>query len=185
MPAASYADYADILLAMPATANDIARRLGLDDTALRATLRGMLQLGLAHPGMLRIAGRSREAIWIMGEGQQCPDGRRIRPARPKAHLIGFAGLWRELEDGATSRQACAESGASKVTFVRLLRHLRGRQAAHITAWERDAIGRPVAVWRIGSGRDAKKPTKPRREANRQWRQRRRLRDAFAPMREAA
>lgn len=161
MPAVSYRDYADLLLAMPGTASQLAAKLGWTAVATRGVLRRMHALHLAHASHALIVGNSKS--WVWSRGSEASDR---GPLRPKAAHIGFAYLWREMETGATMLGAAEASGASKVTVQRLVNHLRDRRCVHICAWERDSQTRPVAVWRIGAGNNVPKPKRTSCEKSR-------------------
>ncbi len=165
MPSVSYGDYADLLLALPGTAAQIAARLGWSATATRGVLRRMQALQLAHASHALIVGNTKSWVWSRGDGEAAMR----EPLRPKASHIGFAYLWRELEAGSTVLGASDASGASKVTVQRLLNRLRSRGQARVCAWERDSQNRPVAVWRIGAGTNVPKPRRSSSEKGKAYR----------------
>lgn len=166
MPAVSYTDYADLMLAMQGTAEQIAARVGWAKTATRVILRRMQALHLAHASHALIVGNTKTWVWSRGIG----DGGNRKSLRPKASHIGFAHLWRELEAGATVLGAAEATGAAKPTVHKLLMHLRRKRQAHVCAWEKDAMNRPVAVWRIGVGNSVPKPKRSNAEKQRAYRQ---------------
>lgn len=159
MPTYSYRDYTRLLLATPGTAEEIAARVGGHHASIARLLSSFWRLGLCYPGGIRRVKMhaNKTAVWFSGDGEAC-DGLRVQKARrPKAQHIAFASVWKAFQDGATAHGAAAESGASKVSVYAILAELRAANAIHVSTWEKDALGRAVAVWMLGSGRDAKKP----------------------------
>lgn len=177
MPACSIADYADVMLAIPGTASEIAQRAGWAASPMRIALRRLQHLGLVRPAMLRCVGQTREVVWAAGaHGDEHPTiAGAPRPMRPKAAMIAFAHLWRAFADGATIDGAAEECGVCKLTAWRLMWRLRERQHAHVGGWETDSQGRAVAAWRIGHGRNAPKPRSTSAEKSKRYRDTRRLR----------
>jgi hypothetical protein len=177
MPAYSYTDYARILLCLPGTSEDIAERVGSDKTTVARLMSCLWFLGLCHPGGVRKvkAHSNRTAVWHLGVGDKA-EGLRVRKAkRPKAQQIAFASIWRALEDGATARGAAIETGSSHVSLYNVLAVMKEHEWVHVWTWDRDAVGRPVAVWRIGPGKDAPKPRVTKAEKARKYRARLRIR----------
>jgi hypothetical protein len=159
MPAYSYIDYTRLLLSLPGTSEDIANAVGSNKTTVARLMSCLWRLGLCHPGEVRKVKMhaNKTAVWLLGNGEKGA-GLRVKPAqRPKAQQIAFASIWRALEDGSTAHGIAHECGASHVSVYKILGVLREAGRVHISTWESDAVGRPVAVWQLGMGRDAKKP----------------------------
>lgn len=91
----------------------------------------------------------------------------------KLNAVMFSMLIEDLLCGPCTAQDIAEhSGMHVLTVQRTLRAMYRRKVLHIASWERDAAGRmSIRVFALGSGRDAKKPIKPRSQMNREWRAR--------------
>lgn len=158
MPAGGYADYARVMRALPGTAKQIARRTGMDDSGVRRLVRSLWGLGLMHPGGKQPASKwhPAEAIWKRGEGPSAPGLRVGKPMRPLSQHIAFKYLWKALQDGATKLELQELTGLGQVTIRRSMLVL----PVHICEYEPDALGRPVAVWKIGKKPNAPKPAPP-------------------------
>jgi predicted ArsR family transcriptional regulator len=89
-----------------------------------------------------------------------------------SHLT-FALVLEELVSGPTTAQALAEhSGMLPKTVRLLLRTMKAKKLVHIAAYDKDTLGRcNLTVYGFGPGRDAKRPTKPRAQVNREYRRR--------------
>ena len=89
--------------------------------------------------------------------------------------ICIAEMIRALLDGPKTVAELSElSGLSQYTVRRYVREMKKRKAAHIAAWEEDTAGRVTAAsYRLGEGKDATRPARPRDNATRmrQYRQR--------------
>ena len=158
MPAGGYADYARVMAALPGTARQIARRTGMDDSGVRRVVRAFWALGLAHPGRRKPATcqHPAEAIWVAGSGPTAEGLRIGKPLRPLVQHIAFKHLWRALEDGATKAELRELTGLTVLTILRALRAMQ----VHICEYETDALGRPVAVWKLGKKPDVPRPLPP-------------------------
>jgi hypothetical protein len=71
--------------------------------------------------------------------------------------ITFAHAWRGLDLGATVPDLSEQCGIYRSVLYRMLKTMRKQCAVHVCGWERDALGRYVAVWTLGEGKDARKP----------------------------
>jgi hypothetical protein len=158
MPAGGYEDYGRVMQALPGTARQIAKRTGMQDSGVRRLVRAFWALGLAHPGGRKpaTARQPAEAIWRRGDGPKA-DGVRVgKPMRPLVQHIAFKHLWRALEDGATKAELRELTGLTVLTILRALRAMQ----VHICEYETDALGRPVAVWKLGKKPDVPRPLPP-------------------------
>jgi hypothetical protein len=177
MPAMSYAAYTRLLISTPGTAEEIAERMGLDRTSTARLLSSFYRLGLCYPGGVRRVKihANKTAVWMMGSSEPA-EGVRVKPAgKVKAQHIAFANLWRSLEGGATAHGMAHEAGAANSSAYKVLGVLREASMVHIFDWEKDAMGRHVAVWLLGPGRDKLKPRKLSRERTKAYRDRLRIR----------
>lgn len=160
MPAGGYTDYAKVMRALPGTAKEIAQRTGMGDSGVRRVLRAFWWLKLLHPGDKKPAAQrqSAEAIWIEGDGPRA-DGVRIgAPMHPLSQHIAWAYLWRALQDGATKPELKELTGLTALTIQRAMKGLGA--AVRIVEYERDALGRPYPVWKLGEGNNKAKPKPP-------------------------
>jgi hypothetical protein len=158
MPAGGYEDYAKFMLALPGTARQIAKRTGMDESGVRRLARSFWALGLAHPGGRKPAKAHQpvEAIWRIGEGPKADGLRVATPMRPLSQHIAWKYLWRALEDGGTKQELREVTGLGNVTIRRALLAL----PVYVCEYEVDALGRPVAVWKLGKKPDAPRPAPP-------------------------
>lgn len=157
MPTASYVDYARVMLALPARADQVAERVGMTVSCVRLILRQLWSLRMAHPGEAEGARNNVVAVWLQGDGDAAPGVRGGGRLKPGAQLIAFATIWRALDGGARVSVVFEETGVSRDAVYRLLGFMRKAGGAHITTWEKDRFGRAVAVWTLGEGRDAPRP----------------------------
>lgn len=83
----------------------------------------------------------------------------------------FAAILDEFLTGpCTATTLAAASGMGHRYVNALIRTLHAKRVVHIAGYEKDAIGRfGIKVWGLGPGRDAKRPTKPRTDTNREYR----------------
>lgn len=167
MPASGFAEYARLMRALPGTANEISERIGMGDGGVRRLLRKMWWLKLVHPGGARSAGQRRpaEAVWMLGEGETAARLTLAQPLRAGLQHIAWAYMWRALEDGATRKELETLSGVTAVSVRRALRALSGM--IYVAEYERDALGRPFPVYRLGRKKHVPKPTPP--TAAEKWR----------------
>ena len=89
-----------------------------------------------------------------------------------SHLT-FTLILEEMLSGPCTAKGLAEhSGLGHRVICHLLKIMYAKKVVHVSGWDRDAIGRVgVKVYALGSGKDAKKPNKPRQEVNREYRNR--------------
>jgi CRP-like cAMP-binding protein len=159
MPAASFNDHARVMLCLPATADEIAAKCGMTQRGVFTLMRRLWALRMVYPGGKQPTGPRAHpvAVWMAGEGQLCECLRVRKPLRPRAQHIAFASMWELLRDGSTAHGLADDTGCSRVSVYRLLAVLKGH--VRIVSWERDSVGRPVAVWAFGQGASAQKPRK--------------------------
>lgn len=95
----------------------------------------------------------------------------MRKETIKCSYVTFALLLEELLDGPSTAKALAEhTGMGHRYMCRLVKVLHAKKVIHISAWERDALGRmAVKVYALGRDKDAKKPVKARKAINRDYR----------------
>ena len=76
----------------------------------------------------------------------------------KINAVTQAQLIKLLLDGVyTCEQLAEETGLHYVTVLQYTRELHRFKAAHIAAWEKDAMGRDaIKVYKLGPGKDAKR-----------------------------
>lgn len=159
MPASSYLDLARVMLALPATAVEVAQRVGMTERSTRLILRRLWAVKLVHPGATREVGKHRNitAVWLPGDGKAAPGLFTSRAVALRSNLIAFATLWRALQEGSTAHDLGDDNGLSHVSVYRMLKYLRERKQVHIGGFMRDALGRPVAIWVLGEGANAPRP----------------------------
>jgi len=157
MPSLAFCDYAKVILALPASADAIAKAVGMTPRGVTTLLRRMWSLRLASPNVVVPTGPKAYpmAIWSASEEPAHPRIRVGRALRPRAHLIAFSYAWRCLESGSTVPSMVAETGLSTVTIYSLFREIRPH--IRVCEWEPDALGRPVSVWKLGTGSNKRKP----------------------------
>jgi hypothetical protein len=83
----------------------------------------------------------------------------------------FAAVLEEFLSGPCTAQTLADSAGMSYRYtMRLVRTMHKRGVIHISAWEKDSIGRvAVRVYALGHGTNARKPAKPREKVNRDYR----------------
>lgn len=170
MPTYSYVDYARLMLALPGTSEQIALRIGSEQRNVAYIMSSFWRLGLCHPGSVgkgKIHG-GKTAVWMLGAGQMAAGLRVRKIGRSKAQHIAFAEIWRRLEDGATVKHVARECGTAYRSVYSVTDTLKQAGMAHISTWDKDDLGRPVAVWVIGPGKDADKP--PAKEPTQKYRE---------------
>lgn len=98
-----------------------------------------------------------------------PTPKKKRQTRLSRH--SFAAVVGEMLAGpCTAQDLVRASGMTHRYILTMLRTMREKQVAHVSGWEKDAVGRiAVATWSLGAGKDAKRPTKARQEINRDYR----------------
>jgi len=72
-------------------------------------------------------------------------------------------LVKAMIDGTmTCRELAAETGLHYLTVLQYGKAMHKAGAAHISGWELDSLGRcSIRIYRLGPGKDAKKPTRTR------------------------
>ena len=156
MPANSYCDYARIMLALPGSAVEVAKRAGMNESATRRILRQFWLCRLVHPGDVKLRSGGAQTIWHAGEGAAHEKATVIKPKRVRSGDVTFAVLWRSLEDGGTVTELARRTGMSKDTIFPVLYVLRSKKAAYVCGWEEFSRGRR-AIWTLGEGKDVPKP----------------------------
>jgi hypothetical protein len=75
----------------------------------------------------------------------------------------FALLVKAMIDGTmTCRELAEYTGLHYLTVLHYTKAMHKAGAAHVAAWENDSVGRcSIRVYRLGPGKDAKKPTRTR------------------------
>lgn len=93
----------------------------------------------------------------------------------------YALVLKELLAGPSpTKELVAVSGMSLITIQELMRTFHRHQVAHIFAWDPDARGADsIPVWKLGPGRDAKRRKKSKAEICRDYRARKKAREALA------
>lgn len=104
-------------------------------------------------------------------------GKEVKPKKKRQTRLShvtFAMVLEELLSGATTCKTIAEhSGLSHRYVCQLFRTFHARKVVHIAGWEKDSLGRiAVVAYGLGPGKDAKRPSKPRQQVNREYRVRR-------------
>ena len=86
-------------------------------------------------------------------------GRRSRVS----HVVLAKAVGLLLQAPCTAREIAQETGLHQKTTYELLRAMSKYQAAHISAWREDSLGREsIAVFSLGRGEDAARRTVRRR-----------------------
>lgn len=159
MPTYSYVDYARLMLALPGTSEQIAQRIGSGQRNVAYIMSSFWRLELCHPGSVgkgKVHG-GKTAVWMLGAGQMATGLRVRKIGRSKAQHIAFAAIWRALEEAATAKHIARECGTALRSVYKVTETLKQAGMAHISTWDKDDLGRPVAVWVIGHGKDAERP----------------------------
>lgn len=173
MPAASFADYAQIMLALPGTLSEISERCRMGRQPVARALKTLHRMEQVHiASVQKRAGTGHPMnVWADGPGQDAA-AVRSRP-RPIPSLIAFATMWQALREGGTLVGMAQETGISRVSLSRVISANQSR--FHVCAWDRSKRGTPVAVWCLGRRPDVPRPEpKTRAEVSREARQRLRL-----------
>lgn len=96
-----------------------------------------------------------------------------KPKKRQTRLsrYSFAAILKEMQAGpSTVSDLQRASGMTSRYLMAMLREMRKQGVAHVSGWEKDAIGRVgVAAWSLGAGKDARRPNKPRQQVNRDYR----------------
>lgn len=89
----------------------------------------------------------------------------------KLNAVMFSIMLENLLSGPCTAQEIAEStGMALLTTQKTLRAMYRRGVIHISGWEKDAANRcTVRVFKLGEGRDARKPLTSRSQMNRKYR----------------
>ena len=89
-----------------------------------------------------------------------------------SHLTLSLAIKLLLDGPATAAEIEEVSGLHKVTVYELMRSLRKADAAHISAWDSDSLGRDaVAVFSLGPGVDARRRALSRAAISARYRER--------------
>lgn len=153
-------------LRVPATAPQLAERLGCDYNGLQKNMRRMGELGLIRERGWVMSGQNWTAVWASdGKAPMPKPGRDGQPRsgvkryRLKPELIAFAGIVRCLREGATVRAMEASTGCGYNNIAALMRFCEQIGFARVIEWETrdDGAGRRAAVWGLGSGQRPKLP----------------------------
>jgi hypothetical protein len=85
--------------------------------------------------------------------------KKTRKPKTRLNAVLYAMLLEDLVAGpATRQELMRRTGLSYETIMSVVRALHSRRLIHVTAWERDAIGRhSIAAFAFGSKADAKRP----------------------------
>jgi hypothetical protein len=104
--------------------------------------------------------------------------------RPRMSAIANARMMQALVDGATRQEIIEETGLSYDTirdYVNaMLKPAEGPRVVYICDWQMDRTGRystPVFKWGVGKT-NAKKPRKCRNQVAREYRARKKMKEAF-------
>ena len=98
-------------------------------------------------------------------------------------INALASMIKELHEGATTVELENVSGLHVHTIWRWIRVLRAQKIVYVQGWERDARGcNIVRVYKLGDGRDAKRP-KPMTSSQKNiaYRRRKKLRQIQAAL----
>jgi len=81
----------------------------------------------------------------------------------KVNAMAMAMLVKAMIDGTmTCRELSEHTGLHYLTVLHYTKAMHKAGAAHISAWDHDSVGRcNIRVYRLGVGKDAKKPTRTR------------------------
>lgn len=170
---------------------EVAAELNAGAQSMREVLWSMVHLGLAHVAAWEPPAGVRSSYMVAriraGEGANAPYPVPCRKppgssARPRRELAHFAGIVRELRDGATRQQVHEATGVFHHHLTKLLRQMRDMGLARVADYEpRDNTGgRAAEVWQLGMGPDKRRP--PRQSAavrGLRYRNRKRARKATA------
>lgn len=190
MKNAGYEPIIRALAALPGTAEQVHQRMGGDVALVTVAdwLRSAVRTGLAYIERVDHVGpRLFVRHFALGSGPSAhwphagKDG-----GRSLVTIIALAALVEALEQGPTLvADLSDEVGMDRRAVHIALNLLRKYRLARVGGWLPDRYGRPVPAWRMGAGRDARKPPPtPRKVTNAKAWARRRERLAHRALLEA-
>lgn len=186
--------YATLLRSLhdqPATAPEIAQRLGIHENTARRLLRRLKDLDIIHrKEWVRLGPRSPHTpVWALGAGPEAPrplclrtgepsqhPALKIGRAKPQAELVTFAALMKALLEPHSFTSLSQACGVHYNHARKFIKHTQALKLTHISHWERRMHGgTPTAFYQFGIDKpDARRPARePRREIERRYQQARR------------
>lgn len=96
----------------------------------------------------------------------------------KLNALSLAIMLEEMLEGPFTTQNLVEvSGLGKTCVYRFLRTFHAKSVVHISGWEKDSAGRVcVPVYTLGRGKDVKRKIKSKAETNREYIERKRMKE---------
>lgn len=113
-----------------------------------------------------------------------PDKKRQKKDRIiRINAVTQAKLIKEMLDGVYNCTELAEiTGLHYVTVLHYTRELHLAKAAHISGWDNDSKGRAVVkIYRIGKGRDVKRPKMTAAERQARYREKKKFQATIRSM----
>lgn len=172
------------------TLGEFAEAAGLTVTHAGLILRGWMTLGRAHiAGWKASPGKQAIALWAYGRGTNAPypgkkAGRTHQPIKPPSEMIAVESMLRLLEKDALTRDEVAEEAGLDPTWVsRFITALhKDLRMVHVKRWDVHFKrgGPPTARFRLGFDKYSmpRPKARDRNELAREWRARRKQRDAM-------
>lgn len=145
--------YTRVLAAMPETIPGIAQATGYGQGGVALLVRELRVLGIVgQVGIGRGRLRSRDIpVWGLGQWSREQLG-----TTPRTNVIAFARLIDALHEPSSISELCEESGLYPSVVRRVVRSMRDLKLVRRAAYRR-RHGRPIELWALGSGTDARRP----------------------------
>lgn len=177
-----YATIYCMLKRSPSTARQVDERFGKMRSRTRSLIRLMHEQGLVHIcGWRPSTEGNLAAVWRAGAGVDVPAPGRVLPKRRsgtvRVELVAFAHLMRALAEPISAKALMEAVGVTENPMYTLLKHMKELRLIRIVEWDLTIGTTPVALYQLGSGRDADRPqATPMRELWRRENERRRTRN---------
>jgi len=167
--------YASLLRSVmhdPASSRELAEAHGWTVDGVKETFRRWRKQGVVHVADWRQddAHKHFSEVWFIGRGKEPPKplGYRgvpgVRHERIRldlrSNVFTFGLIMRALEDGHTAVDLANLLGIHRTTSQRLLSHMRTEEMVHVSSWVTPSCGPDIAVYKLGTRRDASHPTRP-------------------------
>ena len=148
----------------PSSTEQLVEQFKINHNTMSKILMRMHRLGMIHrASWFRLKAHSRLLpVWAFGGAGDVPHPVREVPIKtaPNPMLILLATIIECLSDEDRTQSELAEELAMHVeSAARYVALLRKCGLSHIRAWEKPAVGVPVARHTYGAGKDAKRPAR--------------------------
>lgn len=165
------------LLDEPATAMDMAERMGVSRQTMGRVLDRLCMAGMAHRcEWVSPRYRSKTVpLYAAGEGVDAPApahhrGRIQARHNARPEVAAFARIMVLLRAPITRSDIMEQTGCSATNLRALIEHCRSLGLVRVAAWDKTQPGKPAAMFCIGEGPDAERPRpRSRSDINRQHR----------------